>query len=192
MEPHGVLLQYLPDGSRVEATLNGGAFDAVLLDVMMFGPGGLEVLRRIRAHSAVPVLRLTAKGDEADRGVGLEVGADDYIPKPFSPRELLARIRAVLRRARPALHDERLSGGGIVLDVGARRAEREGRALDLMMLPRPFQAVKSSWKMRGRKMPVRKRALWPLRWAERRWLARVDLLFFRPFTLPRDLARVWA
>ena len=134
LEPHGVRLDHLPDGSRVVATLAEGGFDAVLLDVMMPGPGGLEVLRRIRERSTVPVLMLTAKGDEADRVVGLELGADDYIPKPFSPRELLARLRAVLRRTRPGLTDERLSGGGVVVDVAGRRATRDGAPLELTAL----------------------------------------------------------
>ena len=82
-------------------------FDAVLLDVMMPGMDGLEVCRRIRQTRQVPVIMLTARGDEADRVVGLELGADDYVPKPFSPRELLARLRAVLRRAQPAAVEPR-------------------------------------------------------------------------------------
>jgi len=96
----GVDLVHASDGRRGLAALEGGVFDAVLLDVMMPGLDGLEVLRRIRARpgAAVPVIMLTAKGDETDRVVGLEIGADDYVPKPFSPRELLARLRAVLRR----------------------------------------------------------------------------------------------
>jgi len=134
LEPHDVRLEHLPEGSRVASTLAEGGFDAVLLDVMMPGMGGLEVLREIRKRSSIPVLMLTAKGDEADRVVGLELGADDYIPKPFSPRELLARLRAVLRRMRPALQDERLSGGGVVVDVAGRRATREGKAIELTAL----------------------------------------------------------
>ena len=134
LEPHDVHLDHLPDGSRVSVTLAEGGFDAVLLDVMMPGPGGPEVLKRIRERSAIPVLMLTARGDEADRVVGLELGADDYVPKPFSPRELLARLRAVLRRTRPALQEERLSGGGLVVDVASRRATRDGALLDLTAL----------------------------------------------------------
>ncbi|HTM22141.1 MAG TPA: response regulator, partial [Kofleriaceae bacterium] len=94
-----VALQHARDGQAGLTELAAGAYDAVLLDVMMPGIDGLEVLRRIRARSRVPVIMLTARGDEADRVAGLELGADDYIPKPFSPRELLARVRAVLRRA---------------------------------------------------------------------------------------------
>ncbi|MBO6937477.1 MAG: response regulator transcription factor [Deltaproteobacteria bacterium] len=134
LEPHDVHLEHLPEGSRAAATVSDGGFDAVLLDVMMPGMGGLEVLRKIRERSSIPVLMLTAKGDEADRVVGLELGADDYIPKPFSPRELLARLRAVLRRTRPSLQDERLSGGGVVVDVPGRRATRDGDVIELTAL----------------------------------------------------------
>jgi DNA-binding response OmpR family regulator len=83
------------------ATLEEQAFDAVILDVMLPDLDGFEVCKRIREHSNIPVLMLTARGDETDRIVGLEIGADDYLPKPFSPRELLARLRAVLRRSQP-------------------------------------------------------------------------------------------
>lgn len=105
--------------------------DVVLLDVMMPGMDGLEVLRRIRAKSRVPVIMLTARGDEADRVVGLEVGADDYVPKPFSPRELLARLRAVLRRAHPEATSERIAIGGVEVDVGARSAKVSGEPVEL-------------------------------------------------------------
>jgi DNA-binding response OmpR family regulator len=83
------------------ATLEEQAFDAVILDVMLPDLDGFEVCKRIRERSNIPVLMLTARGDETDRIVGLEIGADDYLPKPFSPRELLARLRAVLRRSQP-------------------------------------------------------------------------------------------
>ena len=84
-------------GRRVEAE----PFDAVLLDVMLPDLDGFEVCRRIRAGSDIPILMLTARGDDADRIAGLEIGADDYLPKPFNPRELQARLRAILRRRRP-------------------------------------------------------------------------------------------
>jgi len=151
LQPHDVYLEHLPEGSRAVSTLAEGGFDAVLLDVMMPGMGGLEVLRKIREHSSVPVLMLTAKGDEADRVVGLELGADDYIPKPFSPRELLARLRAVLRRTRPALQDERLSGGGVVVDVPRRRVTREGRSIDLTALE--FDILIALMRRAGRVVP---------------------------------------
>ena len=102
------------DGLAGLARLASETFDAVLLDIMMPRLNGLETLRKIREQSSLPVIMLTAKGDETDRVVGLEMGADDYLPKPFSPRELLARIRAVLRRGKPKGGDERLSAGGVV------------------------------------------------------------------------------
>jgi DNA-binding response OmpR family regulator len=129
--PNGVTLQHAVDGGRGLATLESEVFDAVLLDVMMPGMDGLAVLRRLREKSRVPVIMLTARGDETDRVVGLELGADDYVAKPFSPRELLARLKAVLRRAQPELLAERLASGPIVVDVSARRAEVGGAHVDL-------------------------------------------------------------
>jgi DNA-binding response OmpR family regulator len=128
---HEVALTYAASGADGLALLRDGAFDAVLLDVMMPQMDGLEVLRRIRQRDAIPVIMLTARGDEADRVVGLELGADDYVPKPFSPRELLARLRAVLRRATPRAQDERLSSGGIVVETAARQAWIEGKPVEL-------------------------------------------------------------
>jgi DNA-binding response OmpR family regulator len=105
----------------------------ILLDVMLPGIDGFEVLRRIRAESNVSVLLLTARGEDVDRIVGLEIGADDYLPKPFNPRELLARMRAVLRRqdraaAPPATH---LRVQDLELDVAARKALKAGKKLEL-------------------------------------------------------------
>jgi two-component system response regulator CpxR len=116
-----------------------GDFSMVLLDVMLPGLDGFEVLRRLRTSSQVSVLLLTARGEDIDRIVGLEIGADDYLPKPFNPRELLARIRAILRRtaaARPSKSSSapgirHLSVGGIELDTGARTATCNGVELDL-------------------------------------------------------------
>jgi DNA-binding response OmpR family regulator len=128
-----VALVHARDGQAGLRMLGADAFDAVLLDVMMPGIDGLEVLRRIRsgAGGKVPVLMLTARGDEADRVVGLELGADDYVAKPFSPRELLARLRAVLRRAAPGVVGERITAAGIVVDLGARSVVVEGEAVEL-------------------------------------------------------------
>ncbi|MEV0785123.1 response regulator transcription factor [Streptomyces sp. NPDC050423] len=111
--------------------------DLVVLDLMLPGMDGFEVCRRMRAHGRVPVIMLTARGDEDDRVLGLETGADDYVTKPFSPRELVLRVDSVLRRAgaaavpagRPAL----LEGAGLVLDPAARRATRDGRVLALTL-----------------------------------------------------------
>jgi two-component system, OmpR family, phosphate regulon response regulator OmpR len=120
-----------------------GDYDAVILDVMLPGIDGLEVCRRLRARSPVPILMLTARGDDMDRIVGLELGADDYLPKPFNPRELLARLAAILRRSRPALGqaDEVLRFGQLEIDRAARevrvrgqRRELTGRQYDLLLL----------------------------------------------------------
>ncbi|MBL9129467.1 MAG: response regulator transcription factor [Verrucomicrobiales bacterium] len=100
--PMGYDVHAVHDGPSGVDAAKEGPWHAIVLDVMMPGLDGFEVLRRIRRDSDVPVLMLTARGDEADRIVGLEMGADDYLPKTFSPRELLARLRAVTRRSRPA------------------------------------------------------------------------------------------
>jgi len=120
LEPHGVRLRHAEDGARGLALLAQGGVDIVILDVMMPGLDGLEVLRRLRARAATPVLMLTARGDETDRVVGLELGADDYLSKPVYPRELLARLRAILRRAAP-------TGPRRVLVIGDLEVDLDGR-----------------------------------------------------------------
>jgi two-component system OmpR family response regulator len=133
LEGHGVAVARAGDGVRGLAEALRGPYDAVLLDLMLPGKDGLEVCREIRARSDVPVIVLTARGEEADRVMGLELGADDYLAKPFSPRELLARIRAVVRRARgragPATRPVRV--GRLALDPAARRATLGGKPLPL-------------------------------------------------------------
>ncbi|HEY0483363.1 MAG TPA: response regulator transcription factor [Kofleriaceae bacterium] len=132
LRPQGVALVHAGGGQAGLAALSGGGFDAVLLDVMMPGLDGLAVLRTLRdAGHRVPVIMLTARGDEADRVVGLELGADDYVAKPFSPRELLARLRAVLRRAQPDTVAEKLSSAGITVDTGTREAWVDGKSVEL-------------------------------------------------------------
>jgi DNA-binding response OmpR family regulator len=132
LQPQGVALVHAPGGQAGLAQLQAGGFDAILLDVMMPGLDGLAVLRKIRdAGHRVPVIMLTARGDEADRVVGLELGADDYVAKPFSPRELLARLRAVLRRAAPDTVAEKLSAAGITVDISAREAWVDGTPVEL-------------------------------------------------------------
>ncbi len=118
--------------SGLEAALSG-KWDVVILDVMLPGMDGFEVLRRLRAASAVPVLMLTARGEDVDRIVGLEMGADDYLPKPFNPRELVARLRAILRRAvQPAgVGEGVLAVGDLELDPGARSVMRGGEPVAL-------------------------------------------------------------
>ncbi|HEX3766441.1 MAG TPA: response regulator transcription factor [Kofleriaceae bacterium] len=132
LRPQGVALVHAGGGQAGLAALAGGGFDAVLLDVMMPGLDGLTVLRTLRdAGHRVPVIMLTARGDEADRVVGLELGADDYVAKPFSPRELLARLRAVLRRVQPDTLAEKLSAAGITVDTGSREAWVDGKPVEL-------------------------------------------------------------
>ncbi|HUS28389.1 MAG TPA: response regulator transcription factor [Kofleriaceae bacterium] len=132
LQPQGVTLVHAGGGQAGLGQLASGGFDAVLLDVMMPGMDGLAVLRKVRdAGHRVPVIMLTARGDEADRVVGLELGADDYVAKPFSPRELLARLRAVLRRAAPDSVAEKLTAAGITVDVGAREAFVDGKPVEL-------------------------------------------------------------
>ncbi len=98
LEGYGFQVKALPDGRSVLSTIRNESPDIVILDIMLPGKDGLEVLKEIRAEFSVAVIMLTAKGDDADRIVGLELGADDYLPKPFNPRELLARVKAVVRR----------------------------------------------------------------------------------------------
>ncbi|MFO0727493.1 MAG: response regulator transcription factor [Myxococcota bacterium] len=124
-------LAHAKDGQTGLKMLDAEAFDAVLLDVMMPGIDGLETCRRIRAKSNIPILMLTARGDEADRVVGLEIGADDYISKPFAPRELLARLRAVLRRSAPEAVAQELRVGAVSIDVNGREVKVGGDAIDL-------------------------------------------------------------
>ena len=108
--------------------------DLVILDWMIEGVSGIEVCRRLRRRSStahVPIIMLTARGEESDRIRGLETGADDYVTKPFSPRELIARVGAVLRRMRPALAGEQLSYSDIEMDVQAHRVRRSGKPVQL-------------------------------------------------------------
>ena len=116
------------DGIALEAR---ETFDALVLDLMLPDIDGLEVCRRIRMRSQTPILMLTARGDAMDRIVGLEIGADDYLPKPFEPREMLARLRAILRRRGRGEHSEVLGFGRLEIDVGARIARLDGEAREL-------------------------------------------------------------
>lgn len=110
------------------AALERAAFDAIILDVMLPDIDGFEVCRRIRARAQTPILMLTARGEELDRIIGLEIGADDYLPKPFSPRELQARIRAILRRGRapPSAEDTGLRFGRLEIDRSSRMVRVDG------------------------------------------------------------------
>jgi len=109
-----------------------GSFDLLILDIMMPGISGLEVLKKVRQSSSVPVIMLTARGDDVDRIIGLEFGADDYLPKPFNPRELVARIKAILRRAQPQAEEEQtLELGEIRLDTRTHKAAVSDQELKL-------------------------------------------------------------
>ena len=123
LQAAGVQVDAAHDASSGLAALSRTKPDAVILDVMLPDLDGFEVCRRIRANSDVPVIMLTARGDDADRIVGLELGADDYLPKPFNPRELLARLRAVLRRSARAQSDARdvMRFGRLEIDSASRR-----------------------------------------------------------------------
>lgn len=123
---NGVQLVARGDGISGIEELAAEPFDALILDVMLPDIDGFEVCRRVRASSDVPILMLTARGDETDRIVGLELGADDYLPKPFNPRELLARLRAILRRGRGAG-----APGGGVLRFGRLEIDRDARRVRL-------------------------------------------------------------
>jgi two-component system phosphate regulon response regulator OmpR len=136
-ELRGLLSEYLTDvgftvdlagdGEQMRRAMTKATPDVIVLDLMLPGADGLTLTREIRASSSVPILMLSARGEEIDRVVGLEVGADDYLAKPFSPRELLARIRALLRRAQTAPQEasrEAVSFGPYRLDVNARRLLR--------------------------------------------------------------------
>lgn len=139
VELSGMLKEYLErEGYSVTAVHDGEAaarlapnFQIVVLDVMMPRLDGIEALRRIRQASRVPVIMLTARGDDVDRIVGLELGADDYVPKPCTPRELAARLRAILRRTQPQAAEGPLTVNQLVLWPEKRRAEWKGRALEL-------------------------------------------------------------
>ena len=130
----GFSLKAVHDGEQGLQQALTSEYALVVLDVMLPGINGFEVLRRIRSVSKIPVLLLTARGEDVDRIVGLEIGADDYLPKPFNPRELVARIRAILRRTQSVAADgvpEVLSVGDVELDPATRSVLRAGQPVDL-------------------------------------------------------------
>jgi DNA-binding response OmpR family regulator len=135
LEQDGFRVRLAADGPAALAAVAAETPDLVVLDLMLGGIDGLEVCRRLRRElPTLPVVMLTALGEEADRVVGLEVGADDYVTKPFSPRELVLRVRSVLRRAAPKAGDDRptlLRDGDLIADTGRRIAELGGRPLAL-------------------------------------------------------------
>jgi two-component system phosphate regulon response regulator PhoB len=140
--------RFKAEGYVVDATPDG---DLVILDWMIEGTSGIEVCRRLRREKAtahVPIIMLTAREDEEDRIRGLETGADDYVTKPFSPRELLARVGAIMRRIRPALAGEALQVGDLKLDVASHRVMRQDRMISLG--PTEFRLLKFFMEHPGR------------------------------------------
>src|SRR5262245_29661811 len=136
LEPEGFAVEAVYDGTSGLERAVAGTFDVVIIDVMLPDVLGFEVLRRLRSRSTAPVLMLTARGDDLDRILGLEVGADDYLAKPFNPRELAARLRAVLRRTLRSSGSEaaklaRVRVGDVELDRGARVVTRDQSPLEL-------------------------------------------------------------
>jgi len=155
-----VVLHLERDGFRCRTAATGpdalrevkaAAPDLVILDLMLPELDGLEVCRQLRSDrrtAAVPIIMLTAKSDEVDRVVGLEVGADDYVGKPFSPKELVARVRAVLRRSRPTDETRVLSGGPVVLDPSRHGVTLHGRPVELT--PKEFDLLQALLEAAGR------------------------------------------
>jgi len=148
------------DGFRCRAVASGAEAlqrvkaatpDLIVLDLMLPGMDGLDVCRRLRsdpASAGVPIIMLTAKADEVDRVLGLEMGADDYVVKPFSPKELVARVRAVLRRARPPAAGQILTGGGIHLDPARHQVTVAGAPVELT--PKEFELLQALLESAGR------------------------------------------
>lgn len=134
LEKEGYRVVVAGDGEEGLVQIDERLPDLVLLDWMLPKVSGIEVCRRIRGRPEtrnLPIIMLTARGEEADRVRGLEVGADDYVAKPFSPSELIARVRAVLRRAKPSSAQDLLTFGGLVMDLSAHRVLRDGRSIHL-------------------------------------------------------------
>ena len=147
----GFAVRHTPDGDEALLLAREAAPDLVILDWMIEGTSGIEVcrrLRRIEETANVPIIMLTARGEEADRIRGLDTGADDYVVKPFSPRELLARVSAVLRRVRPALAGARLAYGDIEMDLVSHKVKRGGETV--AMGPTEFRLLRHFLEQPGR------------------------------------------
>ncbi|MBI1262798.1 MAG: response regulator [Rhizobiales bacterium] len=136
LEREGFAVFLARSGAEMDQLMAEQVSDLVILDLMLPGEDGISICRRLRARSAVPIIMLTAKSDDIDRIIGLELGADDYVGKPFNPRELVARIRSVLRRTAravgvPQSGAERLRFANFIFDVDARRLWRDGQEIEL-------------------------------------------------------------
>ena len=148
LEPMGYIVEVAHNGAQGLEMILSGDFHAVILDVMMPEMDGFEVLKRLRRESDIPVLMLTARGEETDRIVGLEMGADDYLPKTFSSRELLARLRAVTRRhfiseekAKSEAVDKSLKFGNLCIEQSSRTAQLNGKTLNLTPIEYDLLAI---------------------------------------------------
>jgi two-component system phosphate regulon response regulator PhoB len=151
LERDGFTVQRTADGDEALLYASEAAPDLVLLDWMIEGTSGIEVCRQLRRKQAtanVPILMLTARGEESDRIRGLDTGADDYVTKPFSPRELMARIAAILRRVRPALAGETLHYAVLDMDLAAHKVRRAGAAVPLG--PTEFRLLRPMLEQPGR------------------------------------------
>lgn len=151
MEKEGFEVRATPDGEEALVIAEEDRPDVVVLDWMIASLSGIEVCRRLRRApetAAIPIIMLTARAEEGDRVRGLETGADDYVTKPFSPRELVARVRALLRRLRPALSGGTLDYGGIVMDTSAHKVTRDG--LPVQLGPTEFRLLRHFLEHPGR------------------------------------------
>jgi DNA-binding response OmpR family regulator len=149
LERAGFAVTAIGDGETALASVRASTPDVLVLDLGLPGRDGIDALREIRRFSNVPIVIVTARGDEMDRILGLELGADDYVVKPFSPREVVARVRAVLRRLeRTAIDGDVISIRELTLDVPRMRAELAGRQIDLT--PTEFQLVVTLARQPGR------------------------------------------
>lgn len=136
LEQQGFEVHCVDSGESMDAYLADATADLLILDLMLPGEHGLTIAQRLKKHSDMPIIIVSAQGEDVDRIVGLEVGADDYLSKPFNPRELLARVRAVLRRvgavtAEPATQNSKIGFGPFELDLGSHRLTRENEVLPL-------------------------------------------------------------
>ena len=154
LEAEGFIVERAKDGKEALALFRSFEPDLILLDLMLPELDGIEFTRRVRAVSGVPIIMVTAKSAELDRILGLELGADDYVTKPFSPREVVARVRAVLRRSRPeARRIERYRAGELFLDAGAVRVRCGER--EVALTPREFELLKALLAAGGRALSRR-------------------------------------
>jgi two-component system phosphate regulon response regulator PhoB len=153
LEREGLVARTVSDGKHALDLIVRDHPDLIILDLMLPGMDGLELCRRLRAQAAtraIPIIMLTARAEEVDRIVGLEVGADDYVPKPFSPRELVARVKAVLRRTAPPVgpSEAPVSVGGLRLDPGRHEVTKKDRSIELSAME--FRLLEFFLRHRGR------------------------------------------